>query len=270
MTDLLGMLLSVVLLSALIIAVQRRLFTKVTIFEYERGLKYRRGQFQAVIGAGQYWIYKPGTTVVKVDMRPHFISVPGQEVLSSDAITLKVSLAAQYEVADPAVAINRVDSYQSALYLVLQIAAREVISSRTVDELIASRTLISEEVRQVAAARVEELGLRLLSVSVKDMMLPGDLKKIFAQAVKARKEGQAALERARGETAALRHLANAARMVEERPALMQLRVLQSVSDSSGSTLVLGLPSTFNPLPIKAHGRSEGQERLPGTEGESQE
>src|SRR5690242_3180886 len=71
-------------------------------------------------------------------------------------------------------------------------------------------------------------------------MVPGELKRAYAGIVAARREGEAALERARGETAALRALSNAGRMIEDNPGLMQLRVLQQVGGSSGNTLMLGL------------------------------
>jgi len=92
------------------------------------------------------------------------------------------------------------------------------------------------------------LRLRLISADVKDIMFPGEMKKAVAQLVKAQKEGQTALERARGETAALRSLANAARTMDDNPNLLQLRALQAIADSSGSTLVLGLPSSAVSFP----------------------
>ena len=100
---------------------------------------------------------------------------------------------------------------------------------------------------ELASGKASELGLNLISADVKDIMFPGEMKKVFAQVVKAQKEGQAALERARGETAALRNLANAARTLDDNPNLLQLRALQALSDSSGNTLVLGLPSNVLPL-----------------------
>ena len=78
-------------------------------------------------------------------------------------------------------------------------------------------------------------------------MFPGEMKKVFAQVVKAQKESQAALERARGETAALRILGIAARTMEDIPSLLQLRALQALADSSGNTLVLGLPTGAMPV-----------------------
>ncbi len=80
-------------------------------------------------------------------------------------------------------------------------------------------------------------------------MFPADLKRAFADVLKAKQEGQAALERARGESASLRNLANAARVLEGNPALMNLRLMQSLASAqnSGSTLVLGMPGGFVPL-----------------------
>jgi hypothetical protein len=76
------------------------------------------------------------------------------------------------------------------------------------------------------------------------------LKEVFAQVVSAKKEGLAALEKARGETAALRHLANAAKVLEDNPNLMQLRVVQAIGQAPGSTLVLGMPSQAVPVPVR--------------------
>jgi regulator of protease activity HflC (stomatin/prohibitin superfamily) len=92
--------------------------------------------------------------------------------------------------------------------------------------------------------------MELMSVDVKDLMFPGPLKKVFAQVIEARQQGLASLEKARGETAAMRSLANAARMVDDNPSLLQLRILQQLESTSGNTVVLGLPAGSGPLPIR--------------------
>ncbi|MBX9694947.1 MAG: hypothetical protein K2Z81_21360, partial [Cyanobacteria bacterium] len=94
------------------------------------------------------------------------------------------------------------------------------------------------------------IGIDMLMVQVKDVVLPADIRKIFADVLRAQKEGQAALERARGEQAALRSLANAARVLEGNPALMSLRVLQSLTGTGGTTpptVVLNVPGGMLPL-----------------------
>lgn len=241
-----------IVVAVVLVALLRSKLRRVTIYEFQRGLKYRRGRFEGVLGPGQYWVFL-ATTITPVDMRPTFVSLVGQDVLTGDGVPLKVSVAANYQVANPELAINGQANFAQALYLVLQLAVREIISSSKVDDLVENRSGFAEKVQERAESAVQQLGLKLISADLKDLMVSGDLKKSFAQVVKARKEGQAALERARGETAALRNLANAARMVEENPGLIQLRMLQVAGESSGSTLVVGMPSSATPLPIRNGG-----------------
>lgn len=229
-------------------------FRRVTILEYQRGLKYSKGRYASTLLPGQYFIFSTFTSVVPVDIRPEFITIVGQDVLSSDGVTLKASLAAEFEVSDPNVAINKNANYRSAFYLTLQMALREIVGKEKIDDLIQNRAAIGGKLMELASNKASEYGLKLKQADVKDIMFPGEMKKAFAQVVKAQKEGQAALERARGETAALRNLANAARMMDDNPNLLQLRALQSIADSNGSTLVLGLPN--GPLPVMK--RKEGR------------
>jgi regulator of protease activity HflC (stomatin/prohibitin superfamily) len=77
------------------------LFQRVRVFEFERALKYRAGRFVGVLGPGQHWLFRPSVDIRKLDVRPRFVSVPGQEVLSSDGVSLRTSLAAEYEIATP-------------------------------------------------------------------------------------------------------------------------------------------------------------------------
>jgi len=232
-----------------VVIIARFIVRPVTIVEYRRGLLYSKGRFVRVLGPGRHWLYGPTSSVQMVDVRPRFRTIAGQEVLSSDGITLKVSLAAQYEITDPAKAINENADYEESFYLTLQMALRSIIGSATIDELLEKRDQFGPRVAEIAGGSIEEIGLRLVSVDIKDIMLPGDVKKLFAQIVKARKDAMAALERARGETAALRNLANAAKLMEENPSLLQLRALQQIGDTTGNTLVLGLPNHPNLVPV---------------------
>jgi regulator of protease activity HflC (stomatin/prohibitin superfamily) len=246
------------LVAIVVIVFVRLTLGRVTVFEYEQGLRYRGGRFAGVLGAGPHWIYRPTTVIRKVDVRPRFASVSGQEVLSSDGVTLKVTIAARYEIADAGIAVNKIENYQEALYLTLQLALREIVGQATIDEVLTRRDHFGEQLKALTGAEIETYGLRLLTVNVKDIMFPGELKKMFAQVVQAQKEGQAALERARGETAALRSLANAAQLVEASPALLQLRLLQQLSNSSGHTIVLGFPDSSIPLSVRRTERASTQ------------
>ncbi len=214
--------------------------SRVTVFEFERGLRYRRGRFVGVLPPGRHWVARrAGGAITKVDVRPQVLTLPGQELLTADGIGVKVSLLGRVEIADPAKAVNSVQNYTANLHALLQVALRQVVSSGSLEDLLAGRGDIGAKVLASTAEPALEFGLKVLSVDVRDVMLPGDLKRIFAQELAARKEGLAALEKARGETAAMRNLANAARMVEDNPALLRLRLLQHLGATTGNTVVFG-------------------------------
>ncbi|MGB3493493.1 MAG: slipin family protein [Elainellaceae cyanobacterium] len=216
---------------------------RITVFEYQRGLKYVKGRFKQVLLPGQYWFWLFGNTMIrKVDIRPQYVSVPGQTVLTVDGVGLKVSLVAVYEISDPAIAINQVSDYQQAFYLTLQTALREQVSAIAIGDLLGSQTQFNQQLFERAAQQVSPIGLRLISVNIKDLMLPGDLKKLYAQVIQARQEGLAQLERARGETAALRSLANAARLANDNPNVLKLRLIQALEKSRGNTFFMGMSS----------------------------
>lgn len=134
--------------------------------------------------------------------------------------------------------VNSVVDADQALYLVVQVALRKVIGTLDIDEVLERREQLGELIHTQAKESPEQFGMRLLSVDIKDITFPGSLKQTFAQVVKARHDGLAALERARGEAAALRSLANTAKILDGNPTLMNLRLLQSLDESSGNSLVL--------------------------------
>jgi regulator of protease activity HflC (stomatin/prohibitin superfamily) len=239
---------------AVLIFVKLLPFKRVIVYEYQKALKYKKGRYAATLAPGQYWVSSLSTLVVPVDIRPEFITIQGQDLLSADGVTVKISLAAEFQVVDANLAVNKTANFRGNLYLILQLALREIVAKEKIDALLENRVGIGGKLMEMAKEKATEMGLKLTSVDVKDMMFAGEMKKAFAQVVKAQKEGQAALERARGETAALRSLANAARTMDDNPNLLQLRALQALADSSSNTLVLGMPN--NTVPVgKQNGRN---------------
>ncbi len=252
---------AVVLASLGGIVVFRLLFRRIVVWEHERGLRYVNGRFRGLLGPGVYWILPGRTTLSRIDIRPRFITVPGQELLTSEGVSVKISVVAKYEIADPARAVNEVMDFSTALYTELQLAARDVVAGVDMQALLADRNELSRRLEAAAKPRIGALGLTLLEASIKDIMLAGRLRDVFAQVVTARQEGLAALERARAETAALRSLANAARMVDDNPNLMQLRMLQVLGETSGNTVVVGIDKQV--VPVKAPAGAAGPARASG-------
>jgi regulator of protease activity HflC (stomatin/prohibitin superfamily) len=211
----------------------------VIIYEYERGLFYNKGKFQKELGPGQHWYFGSTKKINKVDIRAHSVTIPNQEILSSDNIGIKVSLAAIFKIENPYRAMVEVVDYAQAVYLELQVNLRDIVGAIPVDDFLSKRQEIGKELLAQTQQKVSRYGILLETVAIKDIMFPGDLKNVFAQVVNAKKEGLAALERARGESAALRNLANTANLLEKNPWLFQLRLLQAVENHSGNTIILG-------------------------------
>lgn len=234
-------LISIVVVLGLLYALVKYGIRRTTILDYERGLRYTNGRFNQLLEPGLYWHSPLSTVIHTVDIRPRFISITGQEILSSDGVTLKISLAARYEIADLLAATHQSQNFEQALYLELQLALREIVSAADIDTVLQSRGEFSRKLLELTDAKAQALGLKLISAQIKDITFPGKLKEVFAQVVTARKEGLAILEKARGETAALRHLANAAKLIEANPQLLPLRLVQSLGQSSGNSLVFGMP-----------------------------
>lgn len=222
---------------AILLLLRRR---RVIIFDYEATLLFKDGIFQRVLSPGKYIFYSPSFEFIKMDMRSRNLTIPGQEVLSADNVSIRASIAITFNIADAHLAHSATDNYLQALYSLVQMEVRELVAAAPIDELMSKRKEINKNLFDVVAPAARSLGLEITAVGLKDIMLPGELKSIFAQVVNARNQGLAALERARGESASIRNLANAAKLLENNPALLQLRVLQAIGESSGNSIVLKL------------------------------
>jgi len=249
-----------IVVAAVATSVFRKLFERVTIMEYERGLLYRNGRLIKTLEPGSYWYTPFNTEISTTETRPKIQIVLHQELLTADSMSVKITLAINYRVFNVVDAELNVESYSEALHTVTQLALREIVASMKIDELLVSRQLVSEKLQSAVEPKIAEFGLLLLGAHIRDIMVPGELKKVLAQVVKAQKEAQAQLEKARGEAAALRSLANAARMIEANPNLMQLRMLQSIGESQGNTIVYGMP--VNGTAVHAATKSKGAPEQP--------
>ena len=228
----------VVLCAVVAVCIYLYAFRKVIVFQYERGLLYTKGKFKKVLEPGKYRYWGFNSTVTKHDVRVNYITIPGQEVLTKDGISIKISLAAEYVVKNINVAVNDYENYVQALYLEIQMVLRGLVGDLMADELLEKRGVLSEDLESQSCSKAEKIGLEIRSVNIKDIMFPGSLKDIFSNVLKAQKQTQADLEKARGQTACLRHLANAAKMMDKNPSLLNLRLIQAVSEGSGNTIVL--------------------------------
>lgn len=209
---------------------------RITVMQWERVVRFRNGRLVGVLDPGRYWLRASDTTV-RIDLRPRTVTLGGQEVLTADGVAVRVSLALVSRVVDPLAYVQASTSADQAVYVALQLVLRSAVAGVAAEDLLASRAEVDAALLSGVAGVATGYGLAVEQAGVRDLAFPGELKRVFAQAATARQEAKAALERARGETAALRSLANAARAVEAQPALLRLRTLQAI-EGSDATVVL--------------------------------
>lgn len=214
---------------------------RVVVQEYERVVLFRAGVPGRVLGPGRHRVRRRGSSQRRIDVRDALLKVAGQEVLTADGVGIKLSVVVRYRVEDPRawIAAAAEDETGAArLYLAAQLSVRDAVGALAAVDVPAGRAQVAQVVEDAVRAVAGDVGAVVLQVAVRDVTLPGDLKRVFAQVAAARQEALAALERARGETATLRSLANAAKLLDGNPGLAQLRAITAV-ERGGGTVVLG-------------------------------
>ena len=210
----------------------------ITVPAHQRVLVYRDGRLDRVLEPGRH----PGRTrtrLVRVDVRERIVTLAPQEVLTSDGVTLRVTAALVWSVTDPVAFHERSESPDAVVYLAAQLGLREALAGLDVDTVLTSgRRTVAENVTSAAAAAGESVGVTVRGAVLKDVLLPPELRAAYAQLVSARQRGKAQLEAARAETAALRSLANGAKLLDEHPGLARLRLAQSLPPGSSVKITL--------------------------------
>ncbi len=194
------------------------------------GLLIVDGQFVKVLEPGlhAFWKFQRALKIELVDRRVQAMEVAGQEILTRDKVSLRVNLTALWQVLDVVKARAALTNFVEFVYKELQFALREAVGARTLDELLGDKGVLDREIGDTVRAKVQEHGLIVRSVGVKDVILPGEMKTILNQVVEAEKIAQANLIKRREETAATRSLLNTARLMDENPTLLRLKELETL------------------------------------------
>lgn len=188
------------------------------------------GKFTKLLEPGLhvFWKFQRTVKIELVDRRVQTMDVSGQDILTRDKVSLRVNLTALWQVEDVVQARAALQNFVEFIYKELQFALREAIGSRTLDELLGSKGELDREIQASTRSKIEQHGIRLASVGVKDVILPGEMKEILNRVVEAEKVAQANLIKRREETAATRSLLNTARLMDENPTLLRLKELETL------------------------------------------
>ena len=207
----------------------------VDVSEGHVGLLFADGAFlrQLAPGAHLFWTVTQKPTVKVIDMRRQSLDVTGQEILTRDRVTLRVNLAADYQVVDAVRAATSVKDFADALHRALQFAFRKSLGAKSLDEILADKVTAEAEAVDRVRADMAVFGVSVGEIAVKDVILPGDMRDILNKVVVAEKEAEANVIRRREETNATRSLLNTARVMAENPVMLRLKELEALSEIAG-------------------------------------
>lgn len=222
----------------------QRFLKRVDIEAHEQVLVFKNGELIDTLGQGAYlfWANAASLRFQKIDLREQVLDVAGQEIMTSDKVTLRLNLVVSYKVADAIKVLTAVSDYTQALYRESQLALRAAIGTRSLDQLLADKESVSGQVGEAVTERAAEFGVSLLSVGLRDIILPGDMKLILNEVIAAQKQAEANLIKRREETAAARSQANTARLLADNPVLArikELELIQEILAGSNATFVFG-------------------------------
>jgi regulator of protease activity HflC (stomatin/prohibitin superfamily) len=214
--------------------------------QYEKGVLYRFGRVQPqVVQPGLAFIRPIGDRMQKVNMQIVAMTVPAQDGITRDNVSVRVDAVVYFRVVDPIKATINVQNYMSAISQQAQTSLRSIIGQSEMDQLLAERETVNRELRRIIDEPTEEpWGVRVERVEIKDVSLPEGMKRSMSRQAEAERERRARIITADGEYQASKRLAAAAAVMAKDPAALQLRLLQTVVEVAGeknSTLVMPVP-----------------------------
>jgi len=212
--------------------------------EYERGVIFRLGRLIAQKGPGLILLIPLVDRMVKVDLRTVTLNVPPQEVITRDNVPCRVNAVAYFRVVDPNRAVVDVENYLIATSQISQTALRSVLGKAELDQLLADRERLNEELQKIIDESTEPWGVKVTSVEIKDVEIPEQMQRAMARQAEAERERRAKIINSEGEFQAAQKLTDAADIISTNPASLQLRYLQTlleIGSNQNTTVVFPLP-----------------------------
>ncbi|HEX6206046.1 MAG TPA: slipin family protein [Solirubrobacterales bacterium] len=235
--------------------------------EYERGVIFRLGRLIAQKGPGLILLIPLVDRMVMVDLRTVTLNIPPQEVITRDNVPCRVNAVAYFRVVDSNRAVVEVENYLIATSQISQTALRSVLGKAELDQLLADRERLNEELQKIIDESTEPWGVKVTAVEIKDVEIPEQMQRAMARQAEAERERRAKIINSEGEFQAAQKLTDAADIISTNPASLQLRYLQTlleIGTNQNTTVVFPLPmDVLEPFVGKgAAGRAAGTERPP--------
>ena len=198
--------------------------------EYERAVVFTLGRFRGIKGPGLVLIYPVVQRMRKVDLRVIVLSVPKQDVITRDNVSVKVNAVVYFRIVDPGKAIIQVANAFDATSQVAQTTLRSVVGQHEMDDLLSQRDKLNVDLQRILDQSTEAWGIKVSTVEIKDVDLDETMIRAMAKQAEAERTRRAKIINAVGEKQAAATLVEAARALAAQPSALQLRYLQTLAD----------------------------------------
>ncbi|HEX5762305.1 MAG TPA: slipin family protein [Solirubrobacterales bacterium] len=212
--------------------------------EYERGVIFRLGRLIALKGPGLILLIPLIDRMERVDLRTVTLNIPPQEVITRDNVPSSVNAVAYFRVVDANRSIVEVENYLLATSQIAQTALRSVLGKAELDQLLSERERLNEELQKIIDESTEPWGVKVTAVEIKDVEIPEQMQRAMARQAEAERERRAKIINSEGEFQAAQKLTDAADIISQNPASLQLRYLQTlleIGSNQNTTIVFPLP-----------------------------
>ena len=232
------------ILAAVIVAIYLLGSIKI-LREYERGVIFRLGRLlKEPKGPGLIFVFAPVDRMVRVSLRIDALEVPAQDVVTRDNVTVKVNAVIYVRVIDPRLAVVEVMNYQYATSQLSQTTLRSVLGEVELDGLLGQREKLNVRLQSILDQHTSTWGVKVTMVEVKQVDLSEQMIRVLGRQAEAERERRAKIIHAEGEYTAAEKLAMAAEVIQQQPAAIQLRYLQTLVEigaEKNTTIVFPLP-----------------------------
>jgi regulator of protease activity HflC (stomatin/prohibitin superfamily) len=214
------------------------------LMEYERGVVFFLGKFQVVKGPGLVIVLPIVQRLIRVNLQIVTMDVPAQDVITRDNVSVKVNAVVFMRVVDPQRAVLAVQDYLYSTSQIAQTTLRSVLGQSQLDDLLAKREEVNAALQRIIDQQTEPWGVKVSAVEVKNVDLPQEMQRAIARQAEAERERRAKVIHAEGEFQAAQKLADAANVISQNPAALQLRYLQTlveIAAEKNSTTIFPVP-----------------------------
>lgn len=213
--------------------------------QYERGVIFRFGKVTGVKEPGLRVIIPLVDVMRKVNMRIITMPIPSQKVITKDNVSIDVAAVAYYHVVEPTKSLVEIDNVMQAINQISQTTVRNIVGQHPLDEVLSSTDQINKQVMTMLESTVEQWGVELTRVELKDIQLPDSMQRAMAKQAEAEREKRAKIIAASGEFESAEKLGQAADIINAHPIALQLRNLQVMTEiaaEKNSTIIF--PAQF--------------------------